>query len=264
MSVLGALVLGIVQGLTEFLPVSSSGHLVLGQALLGLRLPGVTFEIVVHVATLCSVVWVYRARIVGLATGMLRGDREDWTYVGMLLLASVPAGMAGSIGAEFFEAAFGKPIVAAALLAVTGFLVWSVKRTGPGARDESPGPGQALWIGFGQALAILPGISRSGTTVAVGAWRGVEVVHVAEFSFLLSIPAIAGAALLKAGDIGAAALASPAVLGAGFIAALVSGVLAIRLFIRTLEHRTYHRFAYYCWAVSAAYLLAALAVPELR
>jgi len=201
-SVLEAIVLGIVQGLTEFLPVSSSGHLVLGQALLGIHLPGVTFEVTVHLATLCAVLWVYRGRVGSLAAGALRGDRASWIYIGLLALASLPAGIVGVLAQDWFESVFGRPLFAASMLIVTGFIVYSVRLTSARADAPSPSAGQSVWIGMAQAAAILPGISRSGATVAMGAWRGVEPVAVAEFSFLLSVPAILGAGLLQLRDAG--------------------------------------------------------------
>jgi undecaprenyl-diphosphatase len=263
-SLLEALVLGLVQGLTEFLPVSSSGHLVLGQALLGIDLPGVTFEVTVHLATLCAVLWVYRRRVGSLAAGAVRGDAASWAYVGLLALASVPAGLAGLLARDWFESAFGRPVFAAAMLIVTGFLVYSVRFSASRAKDPSPSARQAVWIGIAQAAAILPGISRSGATVAVGTWRGVEAVAVAEFSFLMSVPAILGAGLLQLGDVGSVGGPRSIVLGAGFAAALVAGVAAIRLFVRMLETGAFHRFAWYCWAAGSAYLVAAAFLPGLR
>lgn len=265
MSPLEAALLGVVQGLTEFLPVSSSGHLVLAQALLGVSLPGVLFEITVHVATLGAVLWVYRARVAELAAGVVRGERDSLRYVGMLALASVPAAALGLTAREAVEGAFDRPVAAAGLLLVTGALVWTLRRTAPGAEDREPGAGQALWAGFAQALALLPGISRSGATVAAGVWRGVDAVRMAEFSFLMSVPAIGGAALLQLDGLDAAAAAGAgAPLAAGFGAAMLSGVAAIRLFVRALEARTFHRFGWYCWAVGGGYLVAAWLVPGLR
>lgn len=262
MTVLDALLLGVVQGLTEFLPVSSSGHLVLAQSLLGVRLPGVVFETVLHVATLCAVLWVYRSRVAGLTRGLLERDASAVRYVLMLALASVPAGLAGVLGRDVFEAAFETPVAAAAFLLLTGVLVWTLRRTAPEAEDGQPDAGQALWAGVAQALAIFPGISRSGSTVAAGVWRGVEPVRMAEFSFLMSVPAIGGAALLELDGLAdAAAGAGIPALAAGFGAAAVAGVGAIRLFVRTLEARAFHHFAWYCWAVGGAYLAAAWLLP---
>lgn len=264
MSLWEAVLLGVVQGLTEFLPVSSSGHLVLAEALLGLDLPGVVFEVMVHLATLCAVLWVYRARVAALAAGAVRGERKAWTYIGLLVLATIPAGILGVAAKDFFEGMFDRPAWAAGFLLVTGFLVWSIRGTAPAATAERPGPRTALWVGVAQALAILPGISRSGATVATGVWKGVDAVRMAEFSFLLSVPAILGAGLLQLGAIRATDPAGAAPLVAGFVAALLTGILAIRLFVRMLAHRTFHWFAVYCWTVGAGYLLAAAVWPALR
>lgn len=258
-----AAILGVVQGLTEFFPVSSSAHLVLAQSLLGVQPPGVALETAVHVATLVAVLWVYRGRVGELAVGVARRERDALRYVGLLAVASIPAGVAGLTGRSFFEATFERPTLAAALLIVSGVFVWTLRRTASAATDEEPGVGQSLWVGLAQALAILPGISRSGTTVAAGVWSGVRPVRMAEFSFLLSVPAIGGAALLEADAMAATAGSAGLALVVAFGAALVAGVVAIRLFLRALELRVFYRFGYYCWAVGGAYLLAAWLLPGL-
>lgn len=255
MSVIQAAIFGFVQGLTEFLPVSSSGHLVLGQALLGVDPPGVTFEVVLHLGTLCAVLWVYRTRVGEIATGVFTGDRSAQSYVGLIFLASIPAGLVGFFGRSLFERAFGSPVLAAAMLLVTGIFVFTIRSTGPRARKERPSAGDSIWIGCAQAVAILPGISRSGSTVALGALLGVDVVKLAEFSFLMSIPAILGAGLLQLSALGQGAGLGPGVLMVGFAVAAATGVVAIRLFVKTLQDGTFHRFAYYCWTVGALYLV---------
>lgn len=260
-----AALLGLVQGITEFLPVSSSAHLVLGQAVLGVRLPGVLYEAAVHLATLVAVVWVYRRRVAELAAGVVRGRRDAWAYVGLLALASLPAAGAGLWLREPIEASFEQPVLAAGLLLVTGALVATIRWTGPAAEEGRPGVGGSILVGVAQAAAVLPGISRSGSTVAAGIWRGVEPARMAEFSFLLSVPAVGGAALLELGpgQLGAVRSLGPE-LAVGFAAAAVTGVLAIRLFVRTLRAGSFHLFAYYCWAVGGGYLLAAWLWPPLR
>lgn len=265
MSLFEAVLLGIVQGLTEFLPVSSSGHLVISQALLGLELPGVFFEVVVHLATLCAVCWVYRASLWRLARGVFGRDAALTGYVGLLALATIPAGLVGVGLGDLLAPIFERPVVAAALLLVTGGLVWSIRSFSERAHRQRPRAPDAVGIGFAQALAILPGISRSGSTVAVGTALGIDPARAAEFSFLLSIPAIAGAAVLQLPDLAetGAALGTIPLAGA-FVAAAVSGVVAIRIFLRMLERRTFHRFAYYCWIAGAAYLAAAAIWPHLR
>jgi len=264
-SLLQALILGIVQGVTEFLPVSSSGHLVLADALLGMEAPGVLVVLALHVATLLSVCWVYRARIIELAAGLLRADGASWRYVGLLGLASLPAAFVGLTLLDVLGPMFERPAVAAALLLVTGGIVFTMRATVPRGGRERPGPGAAFAVGLAQAVAVLPGISRSGSTVAVGTALGVSAERMAEFSFLMSIPAIGGAALLEAPEFAAAGAQIPmAPLLAGFLAALVSGIFAIRLFVRMIHRGTFHWFAYYCWVVGGLYLLGAWLEPGLR
>ena len=265
MSLLEAVVLGCLQGVTEFLPVSSSGHLVLAQALFGVELPGVAFEVVVHMATLCAVCWIYRARLADLVRGAWSRDRAALAYIGLLAVATLPAALAGVGLRDVIEPVFERPAVAAALLILTGAAVWSVRRSSRRAVRARPALAGAVWIGLAQAVAILPGISRSGSTVAVATAAGVEPRRAAEFSFLLSIPAIAGAAALQAPGLGEAAAALGGVsLASAFLAAALSGVVAIRIFLRMLALRAFHRFAWYCWIVGGAYLAAAAMWPALR
>lgn len=251
-----AIVLGIVQGATEFLPVSSSGHLVITQALLGLDIPGISFEIAVHLATLVSIVLVYRARIAELATGALGGERDAWEYIGLVSLATLPVVIVGLGWREEVEALFDDPIVPGVALIVTGLLLWSSRSALERAVATRPGWGAALLIGVAQAFALVPGISRSGTTVVVAMWLGLQAREAAAFSFLMAIPAVGGAAVLLARDLTGGALdAIPVVtILAGSVAAGVTGVLAIRTFVAMLASRSFHFFAPYCWAVGVAYL----------
>ncbi len=270
MNPLEAALLGLLQGLTEFLPVSSSGHLVLAQALLGIQVPGVAFEVAVHVATLLAVLVVYRRRIVDLMRGLLTGDRDSAAYVGLLVVASVPAAAVGLTARPFFEGTFERPALAAGFLLLSGVLCWTIdlatrRQAAAGAVRERPSLLGAVAVGLAQALAILPGISRSGSTVAVGAGTGVDVVRMAEFSFLLSVPAIAGPALLMLVERNGASNGGEVLpLVVGFAAATVAGILAIHLFVRMLRSQHFRWFAYYCWLVGGAYLLAAAVAPGLR
>jgi undecaprenyl-diphosphatase len=302
-----ALILGVVQGLTEFFPVSSSGHLVIGQAMLGLAIPGILFDVVVHVATLISVLFVYRAKIIELIRGLFAsGEASSLPYVLKLALATVPAVIVGFGLRGWFEARFDEPLFAATMILVTGCVVWSsrwalgshrfgvlevlpflvafffsvaagtfvpfllvlglqatlmtVSRlTAPRELHDSPTWLGALMMGIGQAVAIFPGISRSGTTVLTGLWRRISPTAAAEFSFLMSIPAILGAAVLQAPD----ALRAEEIpvgfvpLAVGFVAAAASGILAIRFFVALLRRRNFFVFAIYCWLAAGAFLLFA-------
>lgn len=253
------LILGVVQGLTEFLPISSSGHLVVAEAAVGLTMPGVLVEVALHVATLLAVVIVYWQRLGELALGAVRGSRQAWSYIGLLVLGSIPAGLVGFFFASFFERMFDALAAVGVDFLVTGCILWSTRWALGTERLERPTSAGAVGIGFGQALAIFPGISRSGTTVAVGLWLGIDPVRAAEYSFLLAIPAIGGAALLQVPNFEAnIAAVGSGPLAASFVAALISGVVAIRLLVALLRKRAFHRFAPYCWAIGLVTLAWAL------
>lgn len=297
-----ALVLGVVQGLTEFFPVSSSGHLVMTQRLLGIAIPGIAFEVAVHVATLLSVLVVYRERVGSLLRGMLARERSAWEYAGKLVLATLPAVAAVLLFGDWIEARFDDPSFTGAMLLVTGCFLWSTRWArdtagrGPleflpvvgaaavavvggvvvpflgvlallalimgvsrltAAREweAEPGWGGAAAMGVAQAVAIFPGISRSGSTVVTGIWRRIDPVAAAEFSFLMSVVAITGAAVQKAPEMLAQGVGvAPLPLAVGFVAAALSGVLAIRFFVALLRRQNFYAFSWYCWAAGALFL----------
>ncbi len=246
------LLLGIVQGLTEFLPISSSGHLVVAQAAVGLAAPGVVVEVILHVATLLAVVIVYRTRLWNVAKGCIAGDRSAWRFVGLLTVGTIPAAVAGFVWSDVFERAFESLLVVGIDFLITGAVLWSTRAVVARADRAEPSLPAAGGIGIAQALAIFPGISRSGTTVAAALWWRVDPERAAEFSFLLAIPAIVGAAVLQLPALGSGAVsvATGPLLGS-FAAALVSGVVAIRLLVALLRRRAFHRFAPYCWAIGS-------------
>ncbi len=249
------IILGVVQGLTEFLPVSSSGHLVVAQALLDVQMPGVFVEVVLHVATLLAVTLVYRARIVALARGALAGDGGSWRFIGLLVIATIPAVVVGWFLRDVIARGFESLLVVGIGFLITGTILWSARWARTGAQTEPNARGAAL-IGLGQALAILPGISRSGTTVAAAMWLRLDGVRAAEFSFLMAIPAIAGAAVLQLRHLSTDALNVGVVpLGVSFLSALVAGVVAIRLLVRLLARGAFHRFAPYCWLLGVGTVL---------
>lgn len=256
MSYFDAIVLGIVQGLTEFLPVSSSGHLVMAQTFLGVPSPGVFLEVVLHVATLISVMVVYRAKLIELLVGTIRRDPAALRYVGLLILATLPVVIVGLLFRRSIEGAFDTPYVTGYMLLATGVIlystVWALRRQAEVEAGLEPRTGHALAMGLSQCLALLPGISRSGTTIAAGLWTGLKGEQAAEFSFLMSLPAIAGAAILQIPDVGTATL--DGALMVGFLAALVSGVAAIKSLVWLVRRQGFHYFAWYVWAAGLFFL----------
>lgn len=256
MSLWEVLILGVVQGATEFLPVSSSGHLVIGQALMGITVPGVVFEVTVHLATLISILLVYRTRLDRLIRNAVRGEGEARRYLALLAVATVPAAVVGLLLRTRIEALFETPVWVGVGLLVTGGLLWTTRRALRAEPWSDPAIGAALAMGVAQSLALIPGISRSGATVVVGLWLGVEPREAAAFSFLMALPAIGGAALLQAPEAleGVGGIA-PAQLLVGGVAAAVTGVLAIRLFVSLLRREAFHAFAPYCWVVGGSFLV---------
>jgi undecaprenyl-diphosphatase len=262
MNLLEGILLGAVQGLTEFLPVSSSGHLVLAQALFGIREPGILLEVAVHVATLLAVLIYFSRRLLALAASVasvvfcwetaIEAEKADARFVGFLLLASIPAGIAGLLFRDALEKAFEDPRLVCAFLAATGLILLATRLApAPGA---SMNAARALLVGTAQGLALLPGISRSGSTISAGLFLRLDGERAAEFSLLLSIPAVAGAALLEARKI--ESLAVPLPLAAAFLAAFATGMLAIVLLFGVLRKRTFWLFGIYCLAAGAAGAIA--------
>lgn len=254
MNELEAAFLGLVQGLTEFLPVSSSGHLVMAQTVLGVGEEGLLFEIAVHVATLASVVVFYWRRILELGLGVIRGRREALEYAVKLVIATVPAVVAVLLLGDFLDAQFDTPAVAGVCLLVTGLLLWTTRSTVRAATLTAPSFGAALAIGCAQAFAILPGISRSGSTVAVAMALRVNPVVAAEFSFLMSIIAITGAAVRTLPDLASVDAERLAPLLVGGLIAMLSGIAAIWMFVRLLRTQAFHWFALYTWGAGLAFL----------
>jgi len=250
-----AALLGVVQGLTEFFPVSSSGHLAMLQALFGGRDEGaLVFEVSVHVATLVAIVVFYRRRIGNLIVGLLNRDREAIEYVGKLVVATLPSVVIGLTAKGWIEAQFSNPLLVGCALLVTGAIVFSARWTSASVLAATPGWLAVIAIGLAQSFAILPGISRSGSTVAVALALGVAPRAAAEFSFLLGIIAITGAAMLTLPELSQASPDTLLNIAVGSLAALGSGLVAIWLFVRMLDRSLFHYWAWYCWAVGGAFL----------
>ncbi len=257
-----ALLLGILQGLTEFLPVSSSGHLVLGKSILGLRKPELIFDILLHVGTLAAVLTFYGkdlwriARDWGLSlAGKPPSDgtsRMGW----LLILGSIPAGIAGVFLDDFVEKMFAAPKLAACALIFTGGILHFSRPKQDARRGEDKMTAKdALLIGLFQAFAIIPGVSRSGTTIAVALIRGVAREQAARFSFLLSVPAISGAFILKVKDFEGTLDANLLPYAVGAAASAIVGVVALGWLIKFVRGGKLARFRFYCWGAGTLSLV---------
>lgn len=253
--------LGILQGLTEFLPVSSSGHLVILQTLLpGFREPGVLFHAAVHLATLGAVLVYFRRDVTDLARAALlpwRADRVTVRLLWLVAVGTVPTALIGFFLATPLERLFASVPTAASMLLLTGALLFATDRAGERTGGiAAMGVTQALVIGFVQGAAIVPGISRSGATLAAGVFCGLERGLALRYSFLLSIPAIAGAFVLQLathGFEGAAAVNVPGY-GLALLLAFAAGYASIGLLLKVLLSRRLTWFACYCWILGVAVL----------
>lgn len=251
MTALQGFVLGIIQGLTEFLPVSSSGHLVIGRTLFGLHTQPLPFEVAVHGATLLAVLFYFRRRVADMILGLEIG------YMGKLVLATVPIVITATIFRGVVEWAFETPLTVAVALAATGTVLLSLRlKARPDMRSvERPEPTclAAWWIGCAQAAALIPGISRSGVTIVAALWLGVAPYAAAEFAFLLGVPAIAGAVVFETNAIQAAMDGGAAAYMWGTTAAFTSALIAMTIVFRVIQNGRFDRFGIYCWVVAVAF-----------
>ncbi len=258
------IILGAVQGITEFIPVSSSGHLVFFQRILGLQYEGITMEIAVHLGTLVAVLVIYWRDILKITAALLRTGwmllrgrsrlrdaiRDPRFYLGCSIIAAsvITAGLALPFGAAI-RGFFGDLRIVGLAWLFTGVLLWSTRRLKPSGK--LPSVGATIIVGLFQALATIPGISRSGSTITAGLFTGLSRQEAARYSFLLSVPAIGGAALLDIPE------ALPRMAEAGFwqdvaaatVVAAVAGYFALRYLIRQVRRGHLYRFSWYVWAM---------------
>lgn len=267
------ILLGIIQGATEFFPISSSGHLVIFQNLLGIAAKGkylLTLDLALHFGTLGAVCYVFRRDLTGILVAAFwpRGfeksgfefSKEEARHLFvLLLLGTIPAAIIGGGFKSFFESLFVDVLPIGFFLAITGWILWKTQNVihqGIGATTMSYK--KALWVGLAQAVAILPGISRSGSTIAAGLYAGLRPEFAARFSFLLAVPAILGAVILEIGNFrhfAPQALVSTII---GVAVAFVVGVLCIRWLLRIISRGKLHYFSYYCWVVAGLAILSQL------
>ncbi|MFP6872803.1 MAG: undecaprenyl-diphosphate phosphatase [Verrucomicrobiales bacterium] len=252
-----AIILGIIQGLTEFLPVSSSGHLAIAQDVMGLdaKEAPVIFDLLLHVATLLAVLIYFRKRLFSLAAALFNSKRQEERRLIMLLcVATCPIVVIGLSLKDSLEQVREHPVMVSLLLCITGLILfvpgWVKTKS-----SRSPDFRSSIAMGLAQSLALLPGISRSGSTIAAGMAMGLRPALAAEFSFLLAVPAISGATLLKIDEISSVPLDQVAIYLTGILVAFLTGLFAIYTVISSLRHGKFAYFGIYCITIGIAGLI---------
>jgi undecaprenyl-diphosphatase len=263
MSILQSVFLGVVQGLTEFLPVSSSGHLVFFQSLFEMKEPQIFFDVMLHLGTLLAVVVFFRTDIWKIAQGLgavLKRRDKSSSQVKLLLLiiiATLPTGMMGLLFKDWFESLFSKPKVVGGMLLITGMLLWLTRWT---KREGKPLDHMrwfdAILIGIAQGVAIIPGISRSGATISMGLFLGLDRELSGKFSFLLSIPAILGATLLEFRKMDMGEELWTILMGT--IIAFGIGIVSLLFLMKIVKGGKIFNFSYYCWSLGIIMIIFSL------
>ncbi|MDZ8117092.1 undecaprenyl-diphosphate phosphatase [Pontiella agarivorans] len=248
---LKVILLAVIQGVTEFLPVSSSGHLVLSKYFLGLDASGgASLEIVLHAGTLISILAFYRKHLAEVITGVLKGRRESIRFVLLILLGCIPAIIVGFSLKDQLEAAFAHPVYVSCALIATGLFL--IASHFPKAGNKKVGWISGLIIGIAQACAMMPGISRSGSTIGMSRFLGIEPKEAAEYSFLMSAPLLAGVSLLYLLDCckeGNSSGSSVVELVVGFAVSAVVGYFSLKWLVSLLQRGRFWRFGIYCLSV---------------
>jgi len=259
MSIPQALFLGIVQGLTEFLPISSSGHLVLFQHYLGLTEPMVFFDVLLHAGTLAAVVIFFRKELYLILLSLIKpssgGNFSSQRQILLaVILGTIPTGIIGFFLEKIKDFLFQGVFISAAMLVLTGILLWMGETLSPSQKKSKIGISDALLIGLMQGLAIIPGISRSGATISFGLIRGLGRRLSFQYSFFLFIPAVLGALIMESREIALqpATGAFPYVIGP--IVAFAAGLVALRVLKKILQEKKLVAFSYYCWVLGGGVL----------
>jgi undecaprenyl-diphosphatase len=250
-NLLKVILLAVIQGITEFLPVSSSGHLVLSKHFLGLdATTGATLEIVLHAGTLVSILVFYAKHLAQIITGMFKGKKDAVRFVLLVLLGCIPAIIVGLTTKDKLECAFSSPRLASCMLIITGVYLIASHFAKPGSKRV--GWVSGILIGISQAFAMLPGISRSGSTICTARFLGIEPKEAAEYSFLMSAPLLMGVSALALIDLcehGNTSGNSALELIIGFVVSAVIGYFSIKWLVSLLRRGRFWRFGIYCLAL---------------
>ncbi len=258
------IVLSIVQGATEFLPVSSSGHLVITQMFVQLQIEGVLIELLLHIGTILSIFFFYRKRIILLISGAFKGEKPALLYLALIIISMIPCGLIYLLFKDMLKDSYDNPVIVCCLLLVTGCLMLSFKYLDKRESSKEISPLKAFLIGCAQAFAVLPGISRSGSTIWAARLLRAKPEQAAEFSLFMSVPVIIGATLAEiiSAEDTANILQTYSILEL-LIAMLITclvGCLAIKLLVQTLVNKKFWIFGIYCIIVALISLPFALKV----
>jgi len=245
MTIIDGIILGAIQGFTEFLPISSSGHLVLVQDLLGIKQPGNDFEITLHIGTLCSILVVFYKDIKDIILTV--SSKETQKYILLILIGTLPAVVIGLGLKDFFEQLFDDLIIVGFALIFTGLVLMSSFHFKRNNKEHSIVT--SFLIGLAQAVAIIPGISRSGMTISCALLLGMSPNQAAKFSFLLAIPVISGAGLLMAADMETGFNMGLSTSLAGLITSFCIGIISLKWLLGWLEDGKFHYFGLYCFFI---------------
>lgn len=259
MTHLESALLGLIQGLTEFLPVSSSGHIQLGEAMLGVEeTDSLSFTIIVHAATMLSTVVVFRQDIAGIFKGLFQGQRQELTFAGQVILSMIPAAIVYVFFNEQLESFFGEDLTMVGICLWVTALLLALTSVAP-AGNKPLSFGRALLIGTAQAIAMLPGISRSGSTISTALYLGMDKTRATQFSFLMVIPLILGGTILDVASMADAPAGTGipfSVQAVGFASAFLAGLFACRAMIGIVRKGKLWYFAVYCAIAGTLALLA--------
>ena len=242
MDMLEIIILGIIQGITEFLPISSSGHLVIAQNILGIKSPGNTLEVLFHFGTLMSVVYVFIEDIKQIFLTM--NEKNNQLFIFYIIVATLPAIFAGLLLKDYFLRIFDNVHLVGLALCSTGFLLILSKRFKNNQKEIAFS--SSILVGIAQAIAIIPGISRSGSTISMCMYLGIPPKEAARFSFLLSIPVILGASILGFLEIESNNTINNLTLAVAITTSFITGVLALKILLKILEAGIFHLFGFYC------------------
>lgn len=248
MEIIDSIILGLIQGLTEFLPISSSGHLVIGKHLLGLSAPGAIIEIILHFGTFFSIIIYYRKYLLNLILDAFSNNSgESRKIIGLILVSIIPAGVIGILFDDYIEKLFSNLYLVGINLIITGIILFSTRFTHEKKAKSSLTITKVIIIGIAQAIAILPGISRSGITISTALFLGINEKEAARFSFLMALPVLFGASILKIKD---ALVFSEDIstynIFIGFMLSLITGYICLSILVNILNKKKLWLFSFYC------------------